>query len=120
MIMNSLRSRNTLVFLTVPRVLWRLISESIQIQLKDKIKKASPENRAADEAELQEWKNELKAYQALIPVESEKNQLKLVDLPELETKIKDLEPKITEHSEAAEEVCFPLSLINRVSEKLMH
>lgn len=75
-------------------------------QLKDQMKKNSPEAVAANKAELKDWVVELERLQGLLPVEASLIRLKSVELPALEQQIKEQESLIPGISDTAEKVHF--------------
>lgn len=79
-------------------------SHCLFIQLKEQIKKSSPEAMAKTQEDLDDWEVEVKRLQAMIPVEAARNGLMLRDIPALEQQIKDQELAIPAISTKAEEV----------------
>ncbi|KAJ7044129.1 hypothetical protein C8F04DRAFT_1228961 [Mycena alexandri] len=72
------------------------------LQLKEQMKKSSPESVAALQEELKEWEGEMTRLQKLRPVLSSRDRLKATEIPELEAKIKAQDTKIPAASAAAE------------------
>lgn len=74
------------------------------VQLKDQMRKTSPETIAANKDEMAEWVVELDRLQALTPVEAARTRLRDVELPTLEKQIREQEAAIPAISAKAEEV----------------
>jgi chromosome segregation ATPase len=74
-----------------------------RIQLKEQIKKHSPDAIKAQEAALQQWEEEFAQLQGLMPVNTTKERIRTVELPALEKQIKTLEADLPSISEKAEQ-----------------
>ncbi|KDR82825.1 hypothetical protein GALMADRAFT_112894 [Galerina marginata CBS 339.88] len=82
-------------------------------QMKDFMKKDSPEHIAELQEELKEWQEELDTLHSLRPVQNSRNEMKAKEIPELEKEISTLESAHPELSRTAEEIGDKLEEINR-------
>lgn len=80
------------------------ISSHWNLQLKDEMKKTSPESIAEETAELKDWEEELDRLQKLLPIQVSRDRLKHTELPALEKQVKEQESAIPSFSAKAEEV----------------
>ncbi|KAJ7459863.1 hypothetical protein FB451DRAFT_1182155 [Mycena latifolia] len=87
--------------------------DNARFQLKDQMKKSSPESVAALQEELKEWEGEMTRLQGLRPVLSSRDRLKDTEIPDLEAKIKDEDNKIPVASAAADSISEKVEDVKR-------
>lgn len=73
-------------------------------QVNTELKKSSEESIKESLQELADWESELKRLQTLAPIAAERDRLKNVEIPSLETQIREKEGELPEATKSAEDV----------------